>query len=334
MTDSSETPFARWQSQQVAELGQRITSRRLLRSEASHRRFERVELAPAAGQARTLIAMASPPSLERNQSFVTLAKIFGEAGIPVPEVLAYDEQHGWLLLTDLGEQDFEAIYGTAAEEPAMHAALALLPRLQAIRADDIEPYTAERLHTELGIFSDWLVEGVLASELPAAVAESFEQLVARIDAQPRVCVHRDYHCRNLLWNHDTLGVVDFQDALHGPRCYDLASLLHDCYYRWPAARLTQYRDLGHEHIAPDQAPDDFRQDLEWTAIQRQLKAMGIFLRLLRRDGRETHVPHVLPTLEQTIALTARYPALSALAHWLEAQRIPLATAIGKLASNG
>ncbi|GIR63737.1 MAG: hypothetical protein CM15mP68_4030 [Pseudomonadota bacterium] len=58
--------------------------------------------------------------------------------------------------------------------------------------------------------------------------------------QPQTCVHRDYHCRNLLFNQNQLGVVDFQDALIGPGLYDIASLLRDCYYRHNEAQVDHY----------------------------------------------------------------------------------------------
>ena len=334
VTDPTNTHFGEWLTQQVAELGQRIFMRQPLRSEASHRRFERLELVSTGGQPTTLIAMASPPSLERNDAFVQLAAVFGDAGLPVPKVLAHDVQQGWLLLSDVGNEDFEACYGTPAEAPAMEAALAVLPRLQAVRSEAIEPYTSERLQTELGIYGEWLVDALLKRSVPQSVRDVFELLVQQIDEQPKVCVHRDFHCRNLLWNDGRLGIVDFQDALHGPRCYDLASLLHDCYHQWSEESLEHYREAGRQRIAPEQPQRSFQKDLEWTAIQRQLKAAGIFLRLVQRDGRWTHLAHVLPTLKQTSTLAHRYPELRALAGWLDKQQQPLADAIEALKARG
>ncbi len=57
-------------------------------------------------------------------------------------------------------------------------------------------------------------------------------------AQPRVFVHRDYHSRNLMvCPGANPGILDFQDAVHGPLTYDLVSLLRDCYIAWPAEQV-------------------------------------------------------------------------------------------------
>ena len=45
-------------------------------------------------------------------------------------------------------------------------------------------------------------------------------------------MHRDFHCRNLLVKeNESLGIIDFQGAMHGPATYDLVSLLRDCYVK-------------------------------------------------------------------------------------------------------
>ena len=334
MNSSEDSDFDRWQDTQLRLLDlPDVRYREPLKAEASHRQFLRLHLKPAERCATTVIAMRSPPALERNSAFVRLATVFADAAVPVPQVLALQETAGWLLLSDLGTRDFAAIYGTAEEASAMTAALDLLPVLQAVRDPIIEPYTAERLNTELGVFSEWLIEKLLLSVVPAPVSECFETMVMAIDAQPKVCVHLDYHCRNLLWNEGKLGLVDFQDARHGPLCYDLASLLHDCYHRWDPETLDRYREAGRQRIAPALDPLKFREAVEWTALQRQLKAIGIFVRLKLRDRRATHLEHVLPTLDQAQALAARYADLDILATWLDALKPRVATAIAELTRN-
>ena len=281
-------------------------------AEASHRKFYRVRLPD-----RSLVLMQSPPELERNDAFVALSRVFVAARIPVPQIYALDPAQGYFLMQDLGTRTLLDHYGTAAESAAVSAAIELLPRLQAVRSPHIPAYTRERLAAELQIFSDWFLEGLLQTTPPPQLPEVFEQLVDAAAAQPQVCVHRDYHCRNLLWNDGALGVVDFQDALHGPYSYDLASLLHDCYHCWPADALERYREQGRRLIAPDAEPAAFRRQLEWMAVQRQLKAIGIFARLKLRDARSSHLPHIVPTLEQSIGLTAGYSELEPLSRWLD-----------------
>src|SRR5690606_28805138 len=84
----------------------------------------------------------------------------------------------------------------------------------------------------------WLVGQKLGLALGDAenqmIDAAFEHLIRNALAQPQVCVHRDYHSRNLLLTaSDEIAVLDFQDAVQGPFTYDLVSLLRDCYVQWP-----------------------------------------------------------------------------------------------------
>ena len=143
----------------------------------------------------------------------------------------------------------------------------------------------------------------------------------RAQAQPQCCVHRDYHCRNLLFaDSGAFGVVDFQDALLGPVSYDLASLLHDCYSTFSETEISRWRK-PYLSLAPlTLDPDAFAQDLDWSAVQRQLKAIGIFARLNSRDGKPSHLPYIEPVLARLTDICRKYPELSPLGNWLKTKQ--------------
>ena len=201
----------------------------------------------------------------------------------------------------------------------MEAALTTLIQLQTVRDDAIPPYTAARFQDELGIFSEWFVSGLLGQQPPDHFEDACQFLVERTSTQHQCCVHRDYHCRNLLYNpaDGQLGVVDFQDALVGPVSYDLTSLLHDCYHTFSDQDVARWRDWYLARSPLDLDPHTFSADLNLMAIQRQLKAVGIFARLRLRDGKTTHLQHILPVLKSLSRLAASEPELEALAGWLE-----------------
>lgn len=284
-----------------------------LRAEASFRAFYRLQTA-----ADSLVLMVSPPDREQNLQFERLAAVFDAARVPVPTILAADEAAGWYLLTDMGSHELADAYGTAAEAPAIEAALATLIELQAVKDPAIPPYTRARFSDELGIFSEWFAGAFLGTRLPESIDPVFELLIARMPAQLQCCVHRDYHCRNLLFDPSSrrLGVVDFQDALLGPASYDLASLLHDCYHAFSDQDVARWQRWYLEHTPLQLNPETFSEDLTLTAIQRQLKAVGIFARLRLRDDKVSHLDHILPVLESISHLAGPLPALSPLADWL------------------
>lgn len=304
-----------------------------LAGEASFRTFYRRRV--AGREAAGVIAMDAPPDREDNARFVALARRFRSAGIGVPEVLAFDSSRGFLLVEDLGTDLYEEAYRTPDHEAVLTAALDTLIRFQKLPEDPGVPlYTRSRLHDELELFRTWFIEGWLGLSLDAAAAslleEAYVQLIDIAEAQPKVCIHRDFHCRNLIWRADrTTGVVDFQDALWGPVAYDLASLLRDCYVRFEESEIDRWRDryltLASASNIVSIAPDVFSQWVDLTALQRQLKAIGIFARLELRDGRDSHLKDIPPVLDHAISVGRRH-GLGDLAEWLDTEIRPRATA--------
>ncbi len=312
---SIPTELAQWVAGELArlDLDPTFTSQALL-VEASYRCFYRIRSRHRGGEALSLVAMESPPERENNQQFVTLAKVFAAHGVGVPRILAADLTDGFLLMTDLGERHFADAYQSGERDRALAAGIDTLIRLQTVDDPAVPLYTARRFRDELGIFREWFVERWLGEPFPAEdLADIPERLVACVEQQLQVCVHRDFHSRNLLLAADgSVGVVDFQDALIGPVSYDLASLLRDCYYRFPEDEIARWRDYYLERSPHALDPEQFARDLDLTAAQRQLKAVGIFARLDLRDGKTSHLRHIPPVLDHLAALSARHDTLTPL----------------------
>jgi len=284
-----------------------------LQTEASFRQFYRVQ-----HDNRSLVLMDSPPAKERNTEFVSIAGALAAANITVPEVLAHNEPAGWLLLSDLGQVHFIDRYQAGDHLGCLRSALITLERLAAVRHPTIEPYSLERLSDELDIFTTWLVRSACKLNLPDRLFQPVRELLLQnADNQKAVCVHRDFHCKNLLLTapkesaaHDNpqTGVLDFQDALIGPNGYDLASLLHDCYWQFD------------DHLIDsmiDKVAGVSRRSVDLLAVQRQLKAIGIFARLAQRDNKTSHLLHIEPVVTNLTRLCARYAELAELGEWLQ-----------------
>ncbi len=297
-----------------------ITAISPLRVEASHRRFFRLHT-----NTRNLIVMLSPPALERNEAFCRLSEIFSAAGIPVAKIYAEQSKQGWYLMQDLGSRHIEDVYPTTSKDQALKAAIDLLGRLRTVSTPDIEAYTIERMAMELNLYNEWFCQGLLGlADQEARLQPINNQLINAMITQPYGCVHRDYHCRNLMVSEDVrgirLGVVDFQDALRGPILYDLASLLRDCYWVFSETEIDywfHYYLAANPRLGVDSngAPVEYttlKQQFDYTAVQRQLKAVGIFARLHLRDGKSSHLAYILPLLHRLAQLCDAYPQLSSL----------------------
>jgi aminoglycoside/choline kinase family phosphotransferase len=300
-------------------------------SDASFRRYFRVTLeAPCAlaPRAHTLIAMDAPPPQEDCRPFVHVAGLLAAAGVHAPAVLADDLEHGFLLLTDLGNTTYLARLD-ASNAPALYLdAIDALVRWQAASHEGVlPPYDEALLARELALFPDWYVARHLGRTLTdaqrAGLDGVFRAILANNLAQPRVYVHRDYHSRNLMVSEPNPGVLDFQDAVHGPVTYDLVSLLRDAYIAWDEERQLDWAIRYWERarraglpVATDFA--DFWRDFEWMGVQRQLKVLGIFARLWHRDGKPAYLADMPRVMAYLRGAARRYVALDPLVRLLDA----------------
>jgi hypothetical protein len=184
----------------------------------------------------------------------------------------------------------------------------------------------------MSLFTDWLLGRHLSLELSpgetAALATTFDALVANALGQPQVFVHRDYHSRNLMVCPEANpGILDFQDAVRGALTYDLVSLLRDCYVAWPQAQVERWAlEFRRKALAEGlPAGDDEAQFLRWfdlMGIQRHLKASGIFARLWHRDGKPGYLPDVPRTLGYVADACARHAEFVALGTLVSERVLP------------
>jgi hypothetical protein len=257
-------------------------------------------------------------------------------GVNAPRILARNASEGFLLLTDLGSTTYLAELGRSARADALYAdAIEALVRIQARGARfgaQLPPYDEKLLRFEMSLFTDWLLARHLQVSLDPgatqALARVFDTLVASALEQPPVFVHRDYHSRNLMvCSGHNPGILDFQDAVHGPLTYDLVSLLRDCYIAWPQDRVVAWALDFRRRAASAGLPvgADEQQFLRWfdlMGVQRHLKASGIFARLWHRDGKPGYLADVPRTLEYVTQACARHADLAPLGELVAGRVLP------------
>jgi aminoglycoside/choline kinase family phosphotransferase len=304
-------------------------------TDASFRRYFRVT-----HQDQTWIAMDAPPQRENLASYLRVADMLSMIGVHVPRVVQRDANAGFLLVSDLGARTYHAelCQGGDADALYQHALTALL-RIQACgepHALQLLPYETAALQREVALFGDWFCLRHLQLSLDAGELDSLQQSSAWLAQvaleQPRVFVHRDYHSRNLMVCEPRAfpsnpGILDFQDALHGPLTYDLVSLLRDCYIAWPPERVANWledfwRELPPRGNGRGIAAEQLHRWFDLMGVQRHLKAIGIFARLRHRDGKPGYLEHIPRTLGYVQAVLGRYPALRALADLIEGRVLP------------
>src|SRR4030042_3353923 len=122
-------------------------------ADASFRRYFRVS-----SNGATYIVMDAPPDKEDMRPFIEIARRLHHLGLNVPEVLEQDLAHGYLLLTDLGQQMYLPQLSDSTVERLYGDALGALVVLQAGIFTDpgfLPEYDAVLLRRELEMFREW-----------------------------------------------------------------------------------------------------------------------------------------------------------------------------------
>lgn len=291
-------------------------------ADASFRRYFRVF-----ADDRTLIAMDAPPDREDSHAFVRVAALLREAGLHAPEVLHHDLARGFLLVTDLGARTYMAALKEGNVDALFGDATTALVKWQAAsRAGVLPDYDEALLDRELQLFPDWYIARHLGVTLTAPQRAALDTVFRRILdnnlAQARVFVHRDYMPRNLMVSEPNPGILDFQDAVHGPVSYDVASLFRDAFVSWEEERVLdgtiRYWEKARRAGLPvPQDFADFWRDVEWMGLQRHLKVAGIFARLAHRDGKAGYVEDAPRFIGYIRHAAHRYAELAPLARLLD-----------------
>jgi aminoglycoside/choline kinase family phosphotransferase len=274
-------------------------------ADASFRRYLRVSFADG----ESLVVMDAPPAHEDVRPWLHVQRLFQAAGAHVPEVLAEDLERGYLLLSDLGSTTYLTALAEGADADELYrAAIDSLIAIQlGSRPGALPAYDRTLLKRELDLFPDWYIGKHVTidfgNEQRNALEAVFEKILAVNLGEPAVHVHRDYHSRNLMVDGGRPGVIDFQDAVHGPISYDLVSLFKDAYVDWDEERtldwLVRYWERARKAGLPVRADfGAFFRDYEWMGVQRHVKVLGIFARLWHRDGKDGYL--------KDMPLVARY----------------------------
>ena len=267
------------------------------------------------------IVVDADPKKLNNDAFVSLTKQFAKQNIMVPDIIHYQVEQGFMVISDFGDVLLSSQLTEQSVANYYQKAIELLPNIAEVQGSEehvLPIYDGPFLQMEMEIFTDWL----LAEHLGLAISEQqrqslqqcFSILINSALEQPVVTVHRDYHSRNIMLDkQQNLAVIDYQDAVKGPFTYDLVSLLRDCYVKWDNRIINPLvSDYFYSHaqkIAPQSSLKDFQRWFDLMGLQRHIKASGIFARLYHRDGKPGYLNDIPLTLSYIVDVAGNYPEL-------------------------
>jgi tRNA threonylcarbamoyl adenosine modification protein YjeE len=282
---------------------------------------------------------------EEVRPFVAIGNALRRAGLSAPEVIAHDLDRGFLILEDLGDLTYGAAIAEGVPQAELYRAatdvlieMRKLPPARDLPLPDGTNYSLPRfdraaLEIEIDLLLDWYWPEVKGGPVPGPVRTAFHHLwspvLDRILAEPPGWFIRDYHSPNLMWLPERqglarVGLLDYQDALAESQAFDLVSLLQDNRVDVPTpleAELLDYycREVSRREPGFDVA--HFRSIYAAFGAQRHTRIVGLWVRLLRRDGKPGYLRH-MPRAWDYLARNLGHPDLSTLRAWYDTHLPP------------
>ena len=268
------------------------TGMRMVAGDASNRKYFRLRQ-----RDRSVIAMDAPPEKgEDVRPFLRIANWLGSIGLSAPHVITADEEAGFLLLEDLGDDLFARLFETGhPERPLYIAAADVLCRLHTtVPLRGLASYTPTLMAELAALSVVWYGKGLTGSpdtELVAGMTRTMERRLAPLAEADQVVILRDYHAENLIWlpgreSVRRVGLLDFQDAMLGHPAYDLVSILQDA-RRHVEAGLA--REVYSHFVRVREPGPEFLAHYHLLGLQRNLRILGVFARLCMRDGKAGYI---------------------------------------------
>jgi N-acetylmuramate 1-kinase len=277
----------------------------------------------------------------RVEAFVAVGDHLTAHGFSAPKILAVDAQVGVAVIEDLGNDLYANVIadGRADEVSLYQAAGQTLAALHAIAPPPALPsplgpwpildFDAIALRENANLFVEWTPQFLGKSHVGDAEMAEWDairdDLIGEILIQPRAFTLRDYHAENVLWLPERdgiarVGLLDFQDAVHGYCTWDFSMLLHDPRRTvTPAAHesaITAYLDQT------GASAEAFERELAVVGAINILRILGIYSRLIKRDGKQRY-RDFMPSGVGYLASIVAHPRLKDLKAWVE-KNAPLA----------
>jgi len=299
--------------------------RKNIAGDASFRSYERLQK-----QKKTAILMNAPPTKENTYKFVLIAEHLKTLGYSVPEIIAKDQKEGFLLLEDLGENTYTKLINEGYDEGYLYElATDVLISMHKLSVQKVVPkcvneFSKKRIINEVQQIIDWYfpLKGISppSEEQQNEFKKLWLDLIPLAWKVPTSLILFDYHVDNLLLipkktGISACGLLDFQDAVHGPITYDLASLLEDARRNVDLQVAEKMKDKYLKSF-PKVDRESFNTSWSIMAAQRHTRVIGTFSRLKIRDKKPEYIQHI-PRLWNYMEKCLTNPYLNKLSIWFK-----------------
>jgi len=285
-----------------------------IKGDASFRKFYRNT------KKNSIIVFANKEKLKNLLIYDSINKILIKNNIIAPKLLSQNYENNYIEILDLGNKTIYQIFLKNKKNQyfIFKKIINVLNKIQLIKDKKIknfknifykiEDYKNKILFDEAKLFSYWYIPKKLNKKkiriFNIKFSKEIKLLLSKLNFKNDTFVHRDFHVSNLVINSkNQIGLIDNQDALIGNKAYDLASLIDDVRYKTPNSlkeKVYNYYLKTNKKINADK----FKNDFEILSVLRNLKIIGIFMRLAERDKKTKYlklIPYAWKMIDNRLA---------------------------------
>ena len=269
-----------------------------IKGDASFRKFYRNK------NNRSIVVYANKDKVKNLLIYDAVNKILNKNKILAPKLINQNYKNNYIEVEDFGDNTLFKVlkHNKTNKELFFRKILKTLSRLQLIKDKQVvnlnrqkykvQKYDNKILLNEAKLFSEWYATRKINKFKIRKFKKVFEnevkKLLSKLNFKNDTFVHRDFHVSNLIYYKNNIAVIDSQDALIGNKAYDLASLVDDV--RLKTSNKIKNKILNN-YLKKSKKIEisKFINDFEILSVLRNLKIIGIFMRLAARDHKKKYL---------------------------------------------
>ena len=272
--------------------------------DASFREFYRIKK----NNKTSIIVLAKKEKFKNLIVYCVVNKILNKNNILSPQLIKNYYKDNIIEITDLGKKSFyEHIKYKKNKLQDYKKLIEIILKLQKIKLKKFyyfgknkikfDKYSISQLHKESDLFFDWYLKFLLKNKnvkkIKKVLRQELNNIYLKLYFKNNFFIHRDFHASNIMLNDKKFGVIDSQDAIIGNPLYDVSSLIDDVRIKLPKNlqdNLFKYYIFKSKFKIKDKL--HLKNDFDILSVQRNLKILGIFVRLFKRDKKPNYLKYL------------------------------------------
>ncbi len=289
-----------------------------LSGDASHRKFYRDK------KNNSIIVYAKKEKRKNLLIYAAVNELLNNNKILTPRLISEKYKKNYIIIEDLGDYTGQKKFKNYKINNYFKL-FEILKKLKLVKKRTINTflktnytiknYSNNELLREAKLFSDWYMPKIIKKKLSLSkklYIKIIKKLILSLKLKKKVFVHRDFHISNIMIKKNKIYLIDSQDAVFGNEAYDLASLIDDVRIK---IKLKNREKIYEKFISKQKKinPEKLRNDFEILSVLRNLKIIGIFTRLSKRDKKHKYlklIPYAWKMIDERRKHNTRFKELN------------------------